>query len=281
MTEDNANQAPDFAGQLIDALLSAVRGSTPQEAAARNADGLPDVTDLSAAVRSCEWSDEIKSMTPQVVKALKDSSMDTRREMKLSFPPSHFSAENDPVSLVCETIYKTAAPLVAALASSPEVYRAFDKAVAERGLTDEDVAALTRRVWDVGAYTQHLPEIAEVTKEIPAYEDYNENIPGNYDLIDAKRKIEHTTGGRIVEKDPLEENVTEVEDVGQIVTDKVMLESALASLDEADRDLLLRHAAGETYAELAADFGYKTAGGVQKRIERIRQKLKDFYEKGA
>ena len=67
----------------------------------------------------------------------------------------------------------------------------------------------------------------------------------------------------------------------QIVTDKVMLESALASLDETDRDLLLRHAAGETYAELAADFGYKTAGGVQKRIERIRQKLKDFYEKGA
>ena len=281
MTEDNAKQAPDFAGQLIDALLSAVQGSTPQEAAARNADGLPDVIDLSAAVQSCEWPDEISALTPQVIKALKDSSMDTRREMKLSFPPSHFSAENDPVSLICETVYKTAAPLVAALASSPEVYRAFDTAIAERGLTDEDVAALTRRVWDVGACTQHLPEIAEVTKEIPAYEDYNENVLGNYDLIDAKRKIEHTTGGRLVEKDPLDENATETEDVGQIVTDKVMLESALASLDEADRALLLRHAAGETYAELAADFGYKTAGGVQKRIERIRQKLKDFYEKGA
>ena len=112
MTEDNANQAPDFAGQLIDTLFSAVQGSTPQEAAARNADGLPDVTDLSAAVRSCEWSDEISAMTPQVVKALKDSSMDTRRDMKLSFPPSHFSAENDPVSLVCETVFKPAIHIV-------------------------------------------------------------------------------------------------------------------------------------------------------------------------
>ena len=37
----------------------------------------------------------------------------------------------------------------------------------------------------------------------------------------------------------------------------------------------------ETYAALAEAFGYKTAGGVQKRLEKIKKKVRAFYGESA
>ncbi len=44
-------------------------------------------------------------------------------------------------------------------------------------------------------------------------------------------------------------------------------------LSETDREILIRHANGETYAALANAYGYKTAGGMQKRIARIKKQV--------
>ena len=62
-------------------------------------------------------------------------------------------------------------------------------------------------------------------------------------------------------------------DVTSEVIDKVYLEQCLALLSPEDRELLVRHANGETYTALAKDYGYANASGVRKRIERIKKQI--------
>lgn len=55
----------------------------------------------------------------------------------------------------------------------------------------------------------------------------------------------------------------------------IMVQQCLSLLSETDREILIRHANGETYAALANAYGYKTAGGMQKRIVRIKKQVAD------
>lgn len=121
---------------------------------------------------------------------------------------------------------------------------------------------------------------------MPAYEDYNRSKPENRSLISAARKIEHTKNGAIVEKvsietgGPKDENgkatpleIASSDDMVAEVTDRIMVQQCLSLLSETDREILIRHANGETYASLANAYGYKTAGGMQKRIARIKKQV--------
>ena len=56
-------------------------------------------------------------------------------------------------------------------------------------------------------------------------------------------------------------------------TERIMVQQCLSLLSETDREILIRHANGETYAALANAYGYKTAGGIQKRIVRIKKQV--------
>lgn len=57
------------------------------------------------------------------------------------------------------------------------------------------------------------------------------------------------------------------------VTDRIMVQQCLSLLSETDREILIRHANGETHASLADAYGYKTASGMQKRIARIKNQV--------
>ena len=61
--------------------------------------------------------------------------------------------------------------------------------------------------WDINAYLMNLPQIAEIFKELPDYSDYNHGKPNNYSLQNAKRKIEHMSGGPLVEKVSIEHHI--------------------------------------------------------------------------
>ena len=99
-------------------------------------------------------------------------------------------------------------------------------------------------------------------------------------------KIEHTKNGAIVEKvsietgGPKDENgkatpleIASSDDMVAEITDRIMVQQCLSLLSETDREILIRHANGETYAALANAYGYKTAGGMQKRIVRIKKQV--------
>ena len=125
---------------------------------------------------------------------------------------------------------------------------------------------------------------------MPDYSDYNHGKPNNYSLQNAKRKIEHMSGGQLVEKVSIERGgpkdasgqytpypLDDETDVTSEVIDKVYLEQCLALLSPEDRELLVRHANGETYTALAKDYGYANASGVRKRIERIKKQITEKF----
>jgi hypothetical protein len=132
----------------------------------------------------------------------------------------------------------------------------------------------------------NLPQIAEICKELPDYADYNHGKPNNYSLQNAKRKIEHTTDGKLVEKVSLERGgpqdaggqytsypLNDTTDVAADVIDRVAMDQCLAQLSPEDRELLVRYANGETFTALAKDYGYASASGVRKRIGRIKKSI--------
>ena len=217
---------------------------------------------------------------------VKGTSLDTRHDLKLSFPPSDFSKTDDPVSLTYEGCYKAVGYYTAIINASPELKAAFIEAMAQHGIDADNCNELLKREWDIWAYLLSLPEIAELTKSMPAYEDYNRSKPENRSLISAARKIEHTKNGAIVEKvsietgGPKDENgkatpleIASSDDMVAEITDRIMVQQCLSLLSETDREILIRHANGETYAALANAYGYKTAGGMQKRIARIKKQV--------
>lgn len=220
---------------------------------------------------------------PDIVKG---TSLDTRHDLKLSFPPSDFSKTDDPVSLTYEGCYKAVGYYTAIINASPELKTAFIEAMAQHGIDADNCNELLKREWDIWAYLLSLPEIAKLTKSMPAYEDYNRSKPENRSLISAARKIEHTKNGAIVEKvsietgGPKDENgkatpleIASSDDMVAEITDRIMVQQCLSLLSETDREILIRHANGETYAALANAYGYKTAGGMQKRIVRIKKQV--------
>ena len=88
------------------------------------------------------------------------------------------------------------------------------------------------------------------------------------------KKVSIETGGPKDENGkatPLE--IASSDDMVAEITDRIMVQQCLSLLSETDREILIRHANGETYAALANAYGYKTASGMQKRIARIKKQV--------
>ena len=172
--------------------------------------------------------------------------------------------------------------------NKPEIREALIKAMADRGYTAENIDEFLKREWDISAYLMNLPQIAEICKELPDYADFNHSKPDNYSLQNARRKIEHTTDGKLVEKVSLERGgpqdaggqytlypLNDTTDVAADVIDRISMEQCLAQLSPEDRDLMARYANGESLTALAKEYDYAHASGVRKRIERIKKEIKE------
>ncbi len=278
------------ADEFVTALVNTIGSGTVQEVVDKNRDDALDISNIAVNL-------PLKEMPPEVVKYLKDlvqtvkgTSMDTRHDLNLAFPPSHFSGEDNPLMLFYKAFYDTVTYYTTLIQSVPEVRDALIKAMADKGYNEDNIDEFLKREWDINAYLMNLPQIAEIFKELPDHSDYNHGKPNNYSLQNAKRKIEHMSGGQLVEKVSIERGgpkdasgqytpypLDDATDVTSEVIDKVYLEQCLALLSPEDRELLVRHANGETYTALAKDYGYANASGVRKRIERIKKQITEKF----
>ncbi len=279
-----------IADEFVTALVNTVGEGTVQEVVEKNKDDALDITNIAAALPLKEMPPEAVKYLKELSQIVKDTSMDTRHDLNLAFPPSHFSGESNSLMLYYKAFYDTVAYYTALIQSTPEMRDALIKAMADNGYTEDNIDELLKREWDINAYLMNLPQIAEIFKELPDYSDYNCGKPNNYSLQNAKRKIEHIIDGQLVEKLSLERGgpidssgqytpypLDDVTDVTAEVIDKVYLEQYLALLSPEDRELLVRHVNGETLTALAKDYGYANASGVKKRIERIKKQITEKF----
>ena len=216
--------------------------------------------------------------SPELTNVVKNTSMETRRDLKLSFPPSNFS-KNDPLTLYYTQLYQAVAYYTALICSNEEIANIFIEEMENRGVDADNIDDFLNSEWALGAKLAKLPQMAELTKSMPDYADFNPNKPQNHALIDAKRKIEHTKNGKIVENISLSDLEHDTPDIANQATANIFVSECLSILTEEEKALLTRHANGETYESLATDFGYQTASGVRKKIERIKQKIIEKTQK--
>ena len=288
MSKENTIQ--QNATKFVTALVNTLGNGTVQEVVVRNRDDALDVSDVAINLPLKGMPPEVTAYFKELLQTIQNTSMDTRHDLSLAFPPSHFSSTDNPLILFYKALYHTVAYYTAMIDSEPEVRAALINAMADRGYTAENIDEFLKREWDISAYLMNLPQIAEIFKELPYYSDYNCGKPNNYSLQNAKRKIEHIIDGQLVEKVSLERGgpidssgqytpypLDDVTDVTAEVIDKVYLEQCLALLSPEDRELLIRHANGETLTALAKDYGYANASGVRKRIERIKKHITEKF----
>lgn len=276
------------ANEFVTALVHALGQGTVQEAIEQNRADTLDISGIAVNLPFSEMSPETASYFQDLVRIVQNPSMDTRHDLSLAFPPSHFSSTDNPLMLLYKSIYHTVAYYTAMIEGHPELREALIQAMAEKGYTAENIDEFLKREWDIGAHLMNLPQIAEICKELPDYADYNHSKSNNYSLQNAKRKIEHTTDGRLVEKVSLERGgptdasglytpypMNDIADVASDVIDQVSMEQCLAQLSPEDRDLMARYANGESLTALAKEYGYAHTSGVRKRIERIKKEIKE------
>lgn len=278
------------ATEFVTALVNTLANGTVQEVVEKNRDDALDISDVAINLPLKGMPPEVTAYFKELLQTIQNTSMDTRHDLNLAFPPSHFSNTDNPLMLVYKSFYDTVTCLTALIDNEPEIREALIKAMADRGYTAENIDEFLKREWDISAYLMNLPQIAEICKELPDYADYNHGKPNNYSLQNARRKIEHTTDGKLVEKVSLERGgqkdadgqyapypLGDTTDVASDVIDQVSMEQCLAQLSPKDRELLIRHANGETLTSLAKAYGYANASGVRKRIERIKKEITEKF----
>ena len=266
------------ANEFVSALINTLGNGTVQEVVEKNFDDALDIEQISDPFQSDEIPPEIAARLKDLAKIVKDTSMDTRHDLKLAFPPSHFSGTDNPLMLFYKSYYDVIANHTMLIENAPETKDALIKAMADHGYTEENIDDFLKRMWDIHAHLMSLPQIAEAYQEVPDYADYNHQKPNNDSLQNAKRKIEHMMGGRLVEKVPTEQApLQDTNDIATKVIDKVFLEQCLSLLSPEDRELLTRYADGETLTSLAKNYGYANASGVRKRIERIKKQITEKF----
>ena len=262
------------ANEFVSALINTLGNGTVQEVVEKNFDDALDIEQISDPFQSDEIPPEIAARLKDLAKIVKDTSMDTRHDLKLAFPPSHFSGMDNPLMLFYKSYYDIIANHTLLIENAPKTKDALIKAMAAHDYTEENIDDFLKRRWDIHAHLMCLPQIADTYKEVPDYSDYNSGKPNNYSLQNAQRKIEHMMGGRLVEKISTENlPLEETTDVSEEVINRLFVEECLSSLSPEDRELLTRYADGETLTALAKDYGYSNASGVKKRIERIKKQI--------
>lgn len=270
----NKEKLQQNANEFVSALINTLGNGTVQEVVEKNFDDAMDVEHISGNLQSEEIPPDMLAHLKILTEIVQSTSMDTRHDLNLAFPPSHFSSTDNPLMLLYKSKYDVIAHYTMLIENNPNVRDALIQAMADHGYTEDNIDEFLKREWDIHAHLMCLPQIAETYKEVPDYSDYNHEKPNNYSLQNAQRKIEHMMEGQLVEKISME-NLTleDSTDVSKEVTNRLFLEECLFSLSPEDRELLTRYADGETLTALAKDYGYANASGVKKRIERIRKQI--------
>ena len=266
------------ATEFVSTLINTLGNGTAQEVVEKNFDDATDIGHISTALQSNEIPSDVLAKFKKITEIVQSTSMDTRHDLNLAFPPSHFSNTNNPLMLLYNSYYDVIVHYTMLIENKPNVKDALIQAMADHGYTEENIDEFLKREWDIHAHLMSLPQIAETYKEVPDYSDYNHEKPNNYSLQNAQRKIEHMMGGRLVEKISTENiPLEDTTDVSKEVTDRLFLEECLAALSTEDRELLTRYADGETLTSLAKDYGYANASGLKKRIERIKKQILENF----
>lgn len=276
------------ANEFVTSLVDTLGQGTAQDIVEKNRADALDISNIAVNLPFKEMSPEVAAYFKNLLQTVQNTSMDTRHGLNLAFPPSHFSSTDNPLMQFYKAFYNTVAFYTAMIESDSEIREALIQAMADKGYTSDNIDEFLKREWDIGAYLMNLPQIAEICKELPDYADYNHGKPNNYSLQNAKRKIEHTTDGKLVEKVSLERGgpqdaggqytpypLNDTTDVAADVIDRISMEQCLAQLSPEDRDLMARYANGESLTALAKEYGYAHASGVRKRIERIKKEIKE------
>ena len=276
MNEKNIQQS---ANEFVTALVNTLGKGTIQDVVKKNFDDALDIESIMIHNPNEEMPSDVSAYLKELAEIVKNTSMDTRHDLELAFPPSHFSSTDNPLMLFYKSFYDIVAYYTALIQATPELRDALIDAMADKGYTKDTIDGLLKREWDIQAYLMNFPQIAETCKALPDYSDYNQSKPNNYSLQNAKRKIEHLSGGQLVEKVPIEQTLyQDTTDITTEVIDKVFLEGCLALLSPEDRELLIRYYGNqETLTSLAKDYGYVNASGVRKRIERIKKQITEKF----
>ena len=275
----NEKDIQQSANEFVTALVNTLGKGTIQEIVENHRNDALDSSHVAVKLPHQEMSPDVVKYLKNLAEIVKETSMDTRHDLGLAFPPSHFSSTDNPLMLFYKSFYDTVAYYTALIQATPQVRDALIDAMADKGYTKDTIDGLLKREWDIQAYLMNFPQIAETCKALPDYSDYNQKKPNNYSLQNAKRKIEHTIDGQLVEKVPIEQApLQDTVDIATEVIDKMFLEECLALLSPEDRGLLTRHYInGETLTSLAKDYGYANASGVRKRIERIKKQITEKF----
>ena len=231
------------ADEFVNALVNTIGSGTVQEVVEKNHNDALDISNIAVNLPLKEMPPELVKYLKDLVQTVKETSMDTRHDLSLAFPPFHFSGEDNPLMLFYKAFYDTVTYYTTLIQGTPEVRDALIKAMADKGYNEDNIDEFLKREWDINAYLMNLPQIAEIFKELPDYSDYNHGKPNNYSLQNAKRKIEHMSGGQLVEKVSIERGgpkdasgqytpypLDDATDVTTEVIDKVYLEQCLALL---------------------------------------------------
>ena len=210
----------------------------------------------------------------------------TRRDMKLSFPPTCYSS-NDPITLLYESNYKLIQFWTLAILENEDIMGAFLEAMAQAGVDGSNIDDFLNTECAVLAHLQQMPLIASIQRKMPDYDDFKRFKPNNFRYLDAQKKIEHTMNGELVTKVSLETggpvdaggNPTpldiEAPDMIAEITTEVCIQQSMKALSEKEQSILRLRLQGKNMSEIATILGYHDASGVKKAIKRIGRKLID------
>lgn len=88
--------------QIVDTIMSTIQNGTAKEVAERNMADRLDISEVLPNIDTTNWCEEAQDYLKEIYRIVKGTSLDTRHDLKLSFPPSDFSKTDDPVSLTYE-----------------------------------------------------------------------------------------------------------------------------------------------------------------------------------
>ena len=96
MNEKNIQQS---ANEFVTALVNTLGNGTVQDVVKKNFDDALDIESIMIHNPNEEMSSDVSAYLKELAEIVKGTSMDTRHDLGLAFPPSHFSSTNNPLML--------------------------------------------------------------------------------------------------------------------------------------------------------------------------------------
>lgn len=153
------------ADEFVTALVNTIGNGTVQEVVDKNRDDALDISNIAVNLPLKEMPLEVVKYLKDLTHTVKGTSMDTRHDLSLAFPPSHFSGEDNPLMLFYKAFYDTVTYYTTLIQGTPKVRDALIKAMADKGYNEDNIDEFLKREWDINAYLMNLPQIAEIFKE--------------------------------------------------------------------------------------------------------------------